>query len=172
VCTPQLWHASFSGDWKPEVAGIDASTAKSRSGYIVSLQGCPLIWHSKLQTQVTLSTTEAEYVALSQSLRDTIPIMNLMQELHDKGFTGASLIPTIHCKAFEDNSGALELAKTPKMRPRTKHINLVYHHFRSFVRDSKITIHHVGTLEQTADIFTKPLDQNLFLKHRRLMMGW
>lgn len=115
--------------------------------------------------QVTLSTTEAEYVALSQSLRDIIPVMNLMQELHNKGFTGASPIPTIHCKAFEDNSCASELARTPKMQPRTTHINLVYHHFRSFVRDGKITIHHVGTLEQTADIFNKPLDQNLFLKH-------
>ena len=164
--------ASFCGDWKPEAADIDVSTAKSRSGYVVSLQGCPLIWHSKLQTQVALSTTEAEYIALSQSLRDTIPIMNLMQELHDRGFTGASPIPTIHCKAFEDNSGALELAKTPKMRPRTKHINLVYHHFRSFVREGKVTVHHVGTKEQNADTLTKSLDQNLFVRHRKEIMGW
>ena len=111
-------------------------------------------------------------MALSQSLRDTIQIMKLLQELKEKGFTDASPIPTIHYKAFEDNSGALELAKTPKMRPRTKHINIVYHHFRSFVRDKKVSIHHVGTLHQTADIFTKPLDQNLFQRHRKEMMGW
>ena len=98
--------------------------------------------------------------------------MNLMQELHDREFTGASPIPTIHCKAFKDNSGALELARTPKMRPRTKHINLVYHHFRSFVREGKITVHHVGTKEQNANLLTKPLDQNFFLRHRKEIMGW
>ena len=166
--------ASFSGEWQPEAAEHDMSTAKSRSGYVVSLHGCPLIWHSKLQTQVALSTTEAEYIALSQSLRDTIPIMNLLQELKDEGFTKTSPIPKIHCKAFEDNSGALELAKTPKMRPRTKHINIVYHHFRSFVKgdNPKISVHAIGTLDQTGDIFTKPLDQNLFQRHRKKIMGW
>ena len=166
--------ASFSGEYRQEASEHDASTAKSRSGYVISLHGCPLIWHSKLQTQVALSTTEAEYIALSQSLRDTIPIMNLLQELKDRGFTDTSPIPKIHCKAFEDNSGALELAKTPKMRPRTKHINIVYHHFRSFVKgeNPKISVHAIGTLDQTGDIFTKPLDQNLFQRHRKKIMGW
>jgi len=164
--------ASFSGEWNKDSAENDASTAKSRSGYVISLHGCPIIWHSKLQTQVALSTTEAEYIALSQSLRDTIPIINLLRELKEHGFTDTNPVPKIHCKVFEDNSGALELAKAPKMRPRTKHINIVYHHFRSFVRDGTITIHPVGTLDQTGDTLTKPLDQNLFQRHRKKIMGW
>ena len=166
--------ADFCGNWQKESAQFDQSTAKSRSGYVISLYDCPLIWFSKLQTQCALSTTEAEYIALSQSMRDALPIMRLLQELKDKGFDAADHLPKIHCKAFEDNSGALELANAPKMRPRTKHINLVYHHFQSFVRGPNplVSIHPIDTLDQTGDIFTKPLDQNLFVKHRRKMMGW
>jgi hypothetical protein len=67
-------------------AGIGSSeseegdaTAKSRSGYVIEYTGCPVVWHSKLQTEIALSTTEAEYVALSECLRDTIPMMQLIK---------------------------------------------------------------------------------------------
>ena len=76
------------------------------------------------------------------------------------------------CTAFEDNSGALHMAKFHKMRPRTKHINQVYHHFRSHVRDGKISIHAISTTDQIADIFTKPLDQNSFVRLRRKYLHW
>ena len=125
--------ADFSGNWYKPTAADDASTAKSRSGYLVLYAGCPIIWSSRLQTQVALSTTEAEYISLSQSLREVIPIINLLKELQEKNIHTVSSVPTVFCKAFEDNSGALEIAKTPKMRPRTKHLNLVYHHFREHV---------------------------------------
>jgi hypothetical protein len=51
---------------------VDPSTAKSRSGWIVFYAACPVCWASKLQSQVALSTTEAEYIAMSQALRDVI----------------------------------------------------------------------------------------------------
>jgi hypothetical protein len=125
--------ADFAGNWHKFTAHTDPSTAKSRSGYVILFAGCPIMWSSKLQTQIALSTTEAEYIALLQSLRDTIPLMQLLQEFKSKGFPTVSTVPKVHCKAFEDNSGALELARLPKLRPRTKHINVVYHHFRDFV---------------------------------------
>ena len=164
--------ADFSGNWHKESAQFDAATAKSRSGFVVTLHGCPLVWHSKIQTQIALSTTEAEYISLSQALREAIPIMNLLKELEQHGFKGEYEAPKVHCKAFEDNSGALELAKAPKMRPRTKHINLVYHHFRSYVLSQAISIHAIDTSNQTADLLTKPLALNLFQKHRRKLLGW
>jgi hypothetical protein len=80
--------------------------------------------------------------------------------------------PTVYCKVFEDNSGAIELAKVPKMRPRTKHINTKYHHFRKYVFDGKITVEHIGTNDQVADIFTKNLSEEKFIKFRKLIMGW
>ncbi|EJK77403.1 hypothetical protein THAOC_00765, partial [Thalassiosira oceanica] len=163
--------ADFSGNWFRDQAQFDPSTSKSRSGWIIFYAGCPVTWASKLQTQVALSTTEAEYIALSQSLRDVIPIMELMIELKNRGFPVYCTSPIVHCKTFEDNSGALELGTLPKMRPRTKHINICYHHFREHVRKGYININAIGTENQTADILTKNLPQNLFVRHRKSTCG-
>ena len=131
-----------------------------------------LVWASKLQTQIALSTTEAEYIALSSALREVIPIIELLREMRSKSIDVFTTSPKIYCKAFEDNSGALELAKTPKLRPRTKHINIIYHHFREYVRDGSIQVFAISTVKQLADICTKPLAQNLFHPLRKTIMGW
>ena len=81
-------------------------------------------------------------------------------------------VTKVYCKAFEDNSGALELATVPKMRPRTKHINIKYHHFRSHVNNGSITVHKIDTAEQPIDITTKPLASVPFKKHRKFILGW
>jgi hypothetical protein len=78
---------------------------------------------------VALSTTEAEYIAMLQSLRDVIPIMGLVQEMRECDFQVICTAPYVYCKVFKDNPGALKLAQLPKLRPRTKHINMCYHHF-------------------------------------------
>ena len=163
--------ADFSGNWFKLIAHLDPSTAKSRSGWVIFYAKCPIIWASKLQSQVALSTTEAEYISMSQSLRDVIPIMELLQEMRELGHPVICTEPAVYCKVFEDNSGALELARLPKLRPRTKHINVCYHHFREHVRLGLIKIHHVATDEQTADVLTKPLAQNLFCRHRAAICG-
>eukprot|EP00957_Ditylum_brightwellii_P121146 9239711-Ditylum_brightwellii.AAC.2 len=75
------------------------------------------------------SRCKAEYVALSTALHNVTPMMQLLKGMHEERFMVESITPKVHCKAFKDNSGALELAKAPKMRPHTKHINTVYHHF-------------------------------------------
>ena len=84
--------------------------------------------------------------------------------MEDRGIIKQRLKPQVFCKAFEDNRGTLELAMVPKMRPRTKHINIKYHHFREHVRLGKITVLPIDTKDQVADLLTKPLIQNLFLK--------
>jgi hypothetical protein len=133
--------------------------------------GCPVSWASKLQSQVALSTTEAEYIAMSQALRDVIPVMNLLQEMREREFQVICNEPYVYCKAFEDNSGMLELARLPKPRPRTKHINVCYHHFCEHVRKGLINIFPINTKDQIADILTKPLAQNDFQRHCRSMCG-
>ncbi len=163
--------ADFSGNWNRSFARVDPSTSKSRSGWIVFYAGCPVCWASKLQSQVALSTTEAEYIAMSQALRDVIPVMNLIQELGEKGFEVICTKPHVYCKVFEDNSGALELARLPKLRPRTKHINVCYHHFREHVRKGLIKIFPINTKDQIADALTKALAQNDFQRHRLYMCG-
>jgi hypothetical protein len=164
-------NADFSGNWNKHLTPFDPSTAKSRSGWIVFYAGCPVIWASKLQTQVALSTTEDEYITMSQSLRDVLPIMFLVQEICEKGFQVIYTKPYVYCKVFEDNSSSLELARLPKLGPCTKHINICYHHFCEHVRNGLIKIFPVGTKNQIADALTKALSQNIFQRHRRYMWG-
>jgi hypothetical protein len=108
---------------------------------------------------------------MSQSLRDVIPIMGLLQEMRERNFIVLCTEPYVYCKVFEDNSGALELARLPKLRPRTKHINVCYHHFREHVRKGLIRIFPVDTKDQIADALTKPLAQNDFQRPRRFKCG-
>jgi hypothetical protein len=155
-----------------EIAQHDGSTARSRSGYIIKYANCPIVWASRLQTEIALSSTESEYISLSQALREVIPLMRLVTELSEANFHMTTVTPVVNCKAFEDNVGALTMAQTPRLRPRTKHLNIKYHHFRSAVEDGSITIHGISTTKQQADIFTKPLSKELFGKFRHLIMGW
>jgi hypothetical protein len=163
--------ADFSGNWSKTYATYDPSTAKSRSGWVVFYAKCSIIFASRLQSQVALSTTEAEYISLSTALRDVIPIMELLAEMRQRGYKVICTEPIVYCKVFEDNSGALELARLPKLRPRTKHINVCYHHFREHVRKGIIKILPVSTDDQIADTLTKPLAQNAFVRHRQFLCG-
>jgi hypothetical protein len=164
--------ADYCGLWDKTVAMEDSTTAKSRTGYIVMYAGCPIIWASQLQPEIAQSVTESEYIALSQALRQTIPLMRLVKELQEKLSIPMDTIPKVQCKLFEDNSGAVELANVPKMRPRTKHINAKYHHFRQHVADKTIQVLKISTLDQLADILTKNLPETLFLKFRKFICGW
>jgi hypothetical protein len=106
---------------------------------------------------------------MSQSLRAVIPVMNLLQEMREQDYQVICTKPHVYCKVFEDNSGALELARLPKLRPRTKHINVCYHHFREHVCKGLIKIFPIDTKDQIADALTKALAQNDFRSH---VAGW
>ncbi len=164
--------ADFVGNWNRVTAHVDPSTAKSRTGYITMYAGCPISWASKLQQEVALSTTEAEYNALSASLREVIHLMQLVDEAKTLGWDTFVGTPEVHCKVFEDNSGALEWARLPKMRPRTKHLCTRLHHFREHVRKGKISIHKIDTKLQLADMLTKPQPEALFVAQRESIMQW
>jgi hypothetical protein len=164
--------ADFVRNWHRMTASDDPSTTKSRSGYVILYAGCPIAWCSKLQTIIALSSCKAKYAALSESLQDAIPLMNLINEFKDHRFSVMSSQTKVYYKAFEDNSGALKLACLLKMRPQTKHINIKYHHFREHVHLGLIELLPISTSEQLADIFTKPLTQNTFLKLRRALLHY
>jgi len=106
---------------------------------------------------------------MSQALRDVIPVMNLLQEMREQEFQVICNKPYVYCKVFGDNSGALEFARLPKLRPRTKHINVCYHHFREHVCKGLIKIFPIKTKDQIADVLTKPLAQHNFQRRRRSM---
>ena len=114
----------------------------------------------------TLSTTEAEHMALSTTLPDTLPIMFLLDELGYRNFQVMCTAPHVYCKAFEDNSETLESARLPKLRPRTKHKYVYYHHYRDYVRSSKVKMFPIGARNQATDALTKALPLNTFVRHR------
>jgi hypothetical protein len=163
--------ADWAGSWQHR-SSHDPLSAHSRTGYVIMYAGCPIIWASKMQTLVALSTTEAEYIALSSALREVIAVINLINELKGRGFQLSTATPTVICKTFEDNQSCIEIATNHRTRPRTKHLSVRLHHFRSHIMNKTISIEHVSTKKQVADIFTKPLPRDQFRTLRVPLMGW
>ena len=165
--------ADFAGLWNSDANEQDPVKVKSRSGHVILLANCPLLWSSKLQSEIACSTMEAEFIALSSAMRDLIPARLLLQTI-GKALSidvpqGANLKSTV----FEDNNGCLQLATIPRMTPRSKHIGVKYFWFRSKVGpEHGIEIVKVDTKDQLADIFTKGLPADQFSILRHTLMGW
>ena len=100
----------------------------------------------ELQAEMSLSTVEAEYVALSTTMRDLIPFTDKIAEMASI-FSDEQRKVRLHCTLFEDNNEALELATKPRYRPRTKHITIKYRHFCERVSNSLISIKPINTTE-------------------------
>jgi hypothetical protein len=100
----------------------DLSCAKSCTGFVITFAYVPILWQSKLQTEIALSTMEAEVIALSACCRELFPIIDMVESL-----TAAVNLPigetTMKLSVHEDNLGALVLAKTllPQFIPRSKY---------------------------------------------------
>ena len=164
--------ANFAGLWNHE-NDQDPVCVKSRSGYVMMLNGCPVHWVSKLQTEIALSTLESEYIALSTAMRELLPMRNFVLEIQDKMKLGEKKNVTLKSTVFEDNNGALSLASSPKMTPRTKHIAVKYHFFRDKIGEDKgIVLEKIDTTVQIADIFTKGFAIDKFQHLRNLLCGW
>jgi hypothetical protein len=86
----------------------NSDTAKSRTGYIFMFANCPTIWVSKLQTEIALSSTEAEYIALSTATWEVVPLLNLMRKVKDHGIPNDVEQASFHCMIFEDIALAIE----------------------------------------------------------------
>ena len=122
--------ADFAGLWTKEDKQ-DPHCICSCMGYVISLVDCPILWKSKLQTEIALSTMEAENVALSTSCKDLFPIINITKELCTILGVHLNDITNMHIKIHEDNAGALTLGHSePRcMTPRSKHYAVKYHWF-------------------------------------------
>ena len=114
---------------------------------------------------------EAEYILLSQALQQVIPMIQLIAKL-ESIVSFYNPTPQIRCKLFEDNTSCIVVAESARLTPRTKHIAIKYHHFREFVKSGAVKIYPIGTREQQADIFTKPLDEAQFKYLRSLFLRW
>ena len=139
----------------------DVDTRRSTSGYIFKIADGVVSWRSKKQSTVAKSTTEAEYVALSQATQEAIWLRRLLSDLGCKA-DGPTLIK-------EDNQGAIEIARNPKFHNRTKHIDMTFHFIRERIASKDIKVEYCSTHDMIADIMTKALPKDRFEKLRSLL---
>ena len=152
----------------------DPHCVRSRTGYLIMVNKCPILWKSQLQTEIAWSTMEAEYVALSTACRDVIPLQNLLLELGTVYGLVEKDSPSIMTTVYEDNEGALQLAnmELPRMTPRSKQYSTKYHWFREHVKNGNIKVVGISTQDQLADVFTKGLVGETFCRLRKRLIGW
>ena len=164
--------SDFVGLWNVEDKN-DPVGVKSRTGSVITLSGVPVTWSSKLQTEIATSTMHAEYIALSTSMRELVPITNALNDICESlGIKRDDETKIV--RVFEDNEGAQKLANSPlpRVTPHSKHFAVKYHWFRERLDEFKIQIQRVDTSLQKADIFTKGLLRTEYRKKRELLMGW
>jgi hypothetical protein len=126
-----------------------ADSGKSTGGYLVMMSGCPVSWRSKLQTTVSLSTTEAEYVAGVEAGKELKWVRHLLSELR---FPASGPSPLLM-----DNQSAIAVSKNPEHHSRMKHLDLADYWLRDKVAKGSIRVEYVPTQDQLADILTKAL---------------
>lgn len=139
----------------------DQDDRRSTTGNVFLLNGGAMSWLSKKQATVSLSTAEAEYVALSQAAQESTWLKRLLTDL------GMSDGPTV---ILEDNQGAIAIVKNPVNHSRMKHIDIHYHYIRECVKNGQIQVQYCPTVDMKADILTKPLTRQRF-EHLRREIG-
>ena len=121
---------------------------RSQSGYVFTLYGGAVCWKSSLQSVVALSTTEAEYMAMTAAVRESFWLRGISS---DFGVEQKSI--AIGC----DSSSAISLAKHQVFHERSKHIDVRLHYIREEIEKGKVRIFKIDTSENPADMMTKPL---------------
>jgi hypothetical protein len=140
-----------------DAAFANADEKKSTTGYVFKMAGGAITWFSKKQSITALSSTKAEYIALSEAAREARWLRSLFFEL---GF--AQSMPTI---IRGDNEGSIAMTKNPQFHKRAKHIELQFHAVREQVQKGEITVESCRSHSQTADVLTKPLPRAKHKQH-------
>ena len=141
----------------------DVSTRRSQTGYVFMYAGAAVHWSTKLQTTVALSSTEAEYLALSSATKEGLYLRLLFSDL-----TGYSQQSVVLC---EDNQSTMKMAQRLSSSERTKHIDVRHHFIRDYVNSGVIQLRYVSTGIQAADCLTKPLDKIKVVLFRQIILG-
>lgn len=139
----------------------DSADRKSISGYLYKVYGCTVSWASRKQQTVALSSSEAEYVALSAAASEGIWLKGILEDL---GVLKTDELFTL----YEDNHGCIAMANNTECK-RAKHIDIKHHFLRDHVIAGTFRVEPVGTNGQLADIFTKALEAGRFREMRSLI---
>ena len=150
--------AYCDSDW----AG-DSSDARSTSGILLKLGGAAVSWSSSKQSNVALSSSEAEYIAAGETAREIVAMRILLAELDEAQPTPTPL--------RIDSETAMRMALEEGNHGRRKHINVKHHYIRELVTDELVVLEWVPTTEQQADMLTKATSRKQFFAMRDLSMG-
>jgi len=149
-------HGFTDADW-----GSDVNDRRSTSGYVFMLAGGAISWSSKKQSAITLSSTEAEYIAGTHAAKKVIWLRQLLSNLKFLTSSATTL--------YIDNQSAIAITKNPEFHDRTKHIDIQYHYLRRKVEEEEIDPQYVPTEDQPADILTKGLAHEKHDKFTQMM---
>ena len=127
------------------------------------MAGGAVSWSSKLQATVTLSTAEAEYVAITQAAQQAFWMDAFLGEIG----LDQPLPTTLYC----DNASAIALALSTKGHQRAKHIDIRHHYIRERVSDGQIMLQHIPSIDNVADVFTKALTKALHVNNMKGLFG-
>ena len=137
----------------------DTNDRRSQTGFFLRLAGAPISWTSRAQKTITLSSTEAKYMALSDCSRQVVWVHMLLGEL------GYTLKPIPICS---DNQGSIFIASNPITEKRSKHIGIRYHYIREVIRRKIVEVYFIEGEENPADLLTKNLGVVKFQKFRAM----
>lgn len=136
----------------------DLDDRKSTGGYVFIFSKAAISWASKKQPVVSLSTTEAEFIAAANCACQSVWIKRILEAF--------GVIQEQSTKILCDNSSAIKLSKNPVMHGRIKHIDVRFHFLRDLTREGVVELDHCSTQHQLADIMTKPLKLDTFIRLR------
>ena len=136
-------------DW-----GENRDNRRSTTGFVFLMAEGAVTWTSRMQKTVARSSTEAEYMALSEACSEVAWLTSLQREI---GYRPNFPVPLV-----SDNQGGIFLAINPAHDRRLKHVDIRYHFIREYVESKRVNIVYISTDEMIADILTKPLGRTKF----------
>ena len=151
------------GDTLVAESDSDWSVGHSTTGFALMLAGVAIVYSSKRQPCIALSSTEAEIIAASACACEVIFVRSLLAEMG---------LPQEQPTTLRvDNSGAVELSRDRKSRHRSRHVDRRFFKVRELEALGVIHVEHVPTADNRADLLTKALDVEAFLRHRNSLMN-
>ena len=139
----------------------DKDDRKSVSGFVLFLCGVPIMWRSKSQATVALSSAEAEYVAVSEMAKEVVFVVQVLITL------GVPVETPVEC--FVDNMGAIFMAENPSSQGHTRHIDMRWHYVKD-LNGKLIVIKFVKSGENKADGFTKNVSGEIYERHEPALL--